>query len=522
LRLRDIGGLIVIDFIDMESTKNQRAVEDRLRDAVKQDRARIQIGRLSRFGLMEMSRQRLRPSISEAMNITCPRCNGQGTIRGVDSMALAMLRLISEEARKERTAKVIAQLPVDVATYLINEKREWLNQVQNKSTVQIVLVPNRYLETPAYDIRRVRDDEMGANEPTTLSHLIAAQPTVPVDHIGNRDEKPEAPTPLVTAMTPAAPAPINVAPEPKKVEVEHIGIFVRLWRFFFGGVGQKEEPKEKPRTETHREHGRHRNEGRDRGRGHGQRDGHRDGNRDRGRDGQKRDGNRDRPFDRDRQHASKEPRRDQPRDAQSADRPQGDRKPRDHAEPRRDREREPRPAPVAPTAASATPASTPSAPTTATATPESRPDREPREGEARGDGGRGGRSRRGRRRGGRGRNRGDDSRNGGSGDTNAANESANDSGSQSDANQAPTEQRDHSSAPQPQRSFDLPRTESAGESRPEPRQPETKPDVRPAETPTAFQSNQSFHFEPNRSTSEPGKSYTVFSSGPGSSSGRDE
>ena len=132
LRLRDLGGLIVIDFIDMESQKNQRAVEDRLRDAVKQDRARIQIGRISRFGLLELSRQRLRPSIGESASIACPRCSGMGTIRSVESLALALLRLIGEEARKDRTVKVIAQLPVDVATYLMNEKREWLNNIESQ------------------------------------------------------------------------------------------------------------------------------------------------------------------------------------------------------------------------------------------------------------------------------------------------------------------------------------------------------------------------------------------------------
>ncbi len=124
--MRDIGGLIVIDFIDMESQANQRAVEDMLRDAVKMDRARIQLGRLSRFGLLELSRQRLRPALSETTHINCPRCNGMGTIRGVESMSLALLRLIGEEARKERTGRVIAQVPVDVATYLMNEKRDWL------------------------------------------------------------------------------------------------------------------------------------------------------------------------------------------------------------------------------------------------------------------------------------------------------------------------------------------------------------------------------------------------------------
>ena len=135
MRLRDVGGLIVIDFIDMESQKNQRAVEDRLRDAVKQDRARIQLGRISRFGLLELSRQRLRPSISESTNIVCPRCNGMGVIRSVESLALAVLRLIGEEGRKDRTSKVIAQLPVDVATYLMNEKRDWLNEHRDARAV---------------------------------------------------------------------------------------------------------------------------------------------------------------------------------------------------------------------------------------------------------------------------------------------------------------------------------------------------------------------------------------------------
>ena len=131
LRIRDLGGLIVIDFIDMESKKNQQGVEDRLRDAVRSDRARIQLGRISRFGLMEMSRQRLRPSLGESTHMACPRCSGMGTIRSVESMALAVLRLIGEEVRKDRTTRVVAQLPVDVSTFLINEKREWLHRLES-------------------------------------------------------------------------------------------------------------------------------------------------------------------------------------------------------------------------------------------------------------------------------------------------------------------------------------------------------------------------------------------------------
>src|SRR5882762_9182268 len=155
LRIRDIGGLIVIDFIDMESPKNQREVEDRLRDAMKMDRARIQIGRLSRFGLLEMSRQRLRPSLGESSHIVCPRCVGIGSIRSVESMTLAVLRLIGEELRKDRTARVIAQVPVAVATYLINEKREWLRTLEDKSEAELIVVPNENIQTPEYSIRRV-------------------------------------------------------------------------------------------------------------------------------------------------------------------------------------------------------------------------------------------------------------------------------------------------------------------------------------------------------------------------------
>src|ERR1043165_2268087 len=194
LRLRDLGGLIVIDFIDMESQKNQRAVEDRVRDAVKQDRARIQIRRISRFGLLELSRQRLRPSIGEATHVTCPRCSGMGTIRGVESLALALLRLIGEEARKDRTVKVIEQLPVGVATSLMNEKRDWLNGIETKSGAQVVLVPNKYMETPMYEIRRVRDDEAGLPENSTISHQI---PVVPQPALTEavKEDRPAPPAP---------------------------------------------------------------------------------------------------------------------------------------------------------------------------------------------------------------------------------------------------------------------------------------------------------------------------------------
>src|SRR3954467_5568811 len=222
LRIRDIGGLIVIDFIDMESQKNQRAVEDRIRDAVKQDRARIQIGRLSRFGLLEMSRQRLRPSLGESSHLVCPRCTGIGSIRSVESMALAILRLIGEEARKDKTYSVIAQVPVEVATYLINEKREWLRTLEDKGGVELLIVPNQYIQTPEYSIKRVRTDEIDLPENKQLSYKMPERPQVK-DPSGTKEHKPQLePAAVVpTAPTTAAPVIVHVAapaPEPREVK----------------------------------------------------------------------------------------------------------------------------------------------------------------------------------------------------------------------------------------------------------------------------------------------------------------
>ena len=173
LRIRDLGGLVVIDFIDMGPQKHQREVENRLREHVRQDRARVQIGKITRFGLLEMSRQRLRPSIGESAYQTCPRCSGFGTIRSIESLALAILRIVGEEARKERTAKVIAQLPVEVATYLLNEKRDWVQSLENSNDTRVVLVANPHLETPHYDVRRVRDDQTELPENAGVSYSLA-------------------------------------------------------------------------------------------------------------------------------------------------------------------------------------------------------------------------------------------------------------------------------------------------------------------------------------------------------------
>ena len=158
LRLRDIGGLIVIDFIDMTPMKNQRAVEDRMRECLEVDRARVQVGRISRFGLLEMSRQRLRPSLGETSGMVCPRCNGQGVIRDIESISLAILRLIEEEALKERTAEVRARVPLQVAAFLLNEKRNALTKIELRTRVRIFILPDDHLETPHFDVQRLRDD----------------------------------------------------------------------------------------------------------------------------------------------------------------------------------------------------------------------------------------------------------------------------------------------------------------------------------------------------------------------------
>ncbi len=237
LRIRDLGGLIVIDFIDMGPQKHQREVENRLRDAVRQDRARVQIGKISRFGLLEMSRQRLRPSIGESAYKTCPRCTGFGTIRGTESLALAILRIIGEEARKERTSKVIAQLPVEVATYLLNEKRDWVQNLEDRNETQVVLVANPHLETPHYEVRRVRDDQMDLPENAGVSFALASAPVEPESPQAILERK-GAETAAVGTLKPSTPAP-------KRKEPEGESLWAKIVAFFSGGEDDKK--KSQPR-----------------------------------------------------------------------------------------------------------------------------------------------------------------------------------------------------------------------------------------------------------------------------------
>jgi ribonuclease E len=178
LRLRDMGGLIVIDFIDMNSTRNQREVENRLREALMPDRARVQIGRISRFGLMEMSRQRLRPSLEETSSVVCPRCTGQGTIRDTKSLALSVLRLVEEEAGKERSAQIRTIVPVEIATYLLNEKRRAIIDIEQRNRLHVMVIPNPNMETPHFEVMRLRDDSalVNSEEPSFLSIPEAPPP----------------------------------------------------------------------------------------------------------------------------------------------------------------------------------------------------------------------------------------------------------------------------------------------------------------------------------------------------------
>ena len=239
LRIRDLGGLIVIDFIDMTPPRNQREVENRLKEALKKDRARVQIGRISRFGLLEMSRQRLRPSLGEYSQIICPRCQGESRIRSVESLALSVLRLIEEEAMKENTARIVAQLPVDVATFLLNEKREAVRAIEQRHKALIVLVPNTHLHTPQYEVKRLRKDEVtetiDSNAP--ISYQLAELPeTVETPWITADITRPEEPA--VKGISPATPAPLpqEVSAKAAPAGGGEGGFIKRLWSNLFGGT----------------------------------------------------------------------------------------------------------------------------------------------------------------------------------------------------------------------------------------------------------------------------------------------
>ena len=248
LRLRDVGGLIVIDFIDMLNARHQKEVENTIREALKIDRARVQVGRISRFGLLEMSRQRLRPSLEETMSKICPRCKGQGTIRGTRSLALSILRLIEEEAQKEFSKEIRAIVPVSVATFLLNEKRSEIADIESRNKINIVVLPNTQMETPHFEVVRIRaqdDDDSDGEFSYKLAHELSSKE--PEQDL----ERSSAPLPIsepaVKTLVPNTPAPImpeKAAPAaPAAVKTEKPGLLKRIWGSIFGSDTSAEEKK---------------------------------------------------------------------------------------------------------------------------------------------------------------------------------------------------------------------------------------------------------------------------------------
>ncbi|KIP68274.1 ribonuclease [Vibrio harveyi] len=300
LRLRDLGGLVVIDFIDMTPVRHQREVENRLREAVRLDRARVQIGRISRFGLLEMSRQRLSPSLAEASHHICPRCSGTGVVRDNESLALSVLRLIEEEALKDNTAQVLAVVPVPIASYLLNEKRRSVNHIERIQEVKITVVPNSDMETPHFEVIRVREGEefdlLSYLLPKKLEAMKEAEGKEPVE-VEIKPKRIEEPVLKGFASpTQTAPAPASKpAPAAKKKEVvqeEKPGLFSRLFKalgsFLFGGSEEvKEEPKQEEKK-PNRDNKRNKRDRNDR-----RRNNQRGENRENRGDRDNRDGNRD-------------------------------------------------------------------------------------------------------------------------------------------------------------------------------------------------------------------------------------
>ncbi|WP_421269524.1 ribonuclease E [Aeromonas veronii] len=352
LRLRDLGGLIVIDFIDMTPVRHQREVENRLREAVHQDRARIQLGRISRFGLLEMSRQRLRPSLNESSSHICPRCQGQGVIRDNESLALSILRLIEEEAMKDNTEQVHGQVPVDVAAYLLNEKRAAIASLEQRNDVRVYIIPNQHLETPHYEVTRIRQNEI----PEAASYELKTEIAKPV-YQPKQAQVIEREQPLLQGFAqPAQPAP--VAPQqpaaPVAAAPAEAGFFSKLIKGITGlfssdaAPADVKAPAEKPAAREVRKDEGQRHQ-REEGRGRGQRPRRDDnrGNRNNAEAGEKREGgNREAGENRNRRpRKEREPRQEREARGEVRNEQRMEREPRQEREPREPRqERAPRPA----------------------------------------------------------------------------------------------------------------------------------------------------------------------------------
>lgn len=287
LRLRDIGGLIVIDFIDMMANKNQREVENRMRDALGPDRARVQVGRISRFGLLEMSRQRLRPSLGETSAKVCPRCNGQGTIRDTKSLALAILRLVEEEATKENSAEVRVIVPVDVATYLLNEKRGAISEIENREKVRVLVIASPSIETPHFEVQRLRDSEVGDSDETSYKvsreveadsaeepEMIADKP-VQIEQAAVKAVRPSQPAPQPKQKTEDETKQAKRKPAQAAAQAEQEGLWSRVKKglvTFFAGEELTPEPEPETKPQQRR---RGNNQGNRQGQGQGQGQGQR-------------------------------------------------------------------------------------------------------------------------------------------------------------------------------------------------------------------------------------------------------
>ena len=258
MRLRDLGGLVVIDFIDMSSNKHQRDVENRLQNALRFDRARVQVGRISRFGLLEMSRQRLRPSLGESSQIVCPRCEGHGRMRSIESLALSIIRVAEEHAMKDNTGQVLVQAPVEIANYLLNEKRRALSEIEGRHDAPIVIVADEQLQSPHYEVTRIRENELG-EETTRPSYqrgtprklatiaLTKANLNVPPP-AAVTNVRPAQPAPMreprEDAPSAPAPAPAFTAPSPAATAARSVGLWDRIVGFF--GGGEPTVPARKP------------------------------------------------------------------------------------------------------------------------------------------------------------------------------------------------------------------------------------------------------------------------------------
>jgi len=263
LRLRDLGGLVVIDFIDMESNRNQREVESRLREALHFDRARVQVGKISRFGLLELSRQRLAPSLEEGSYSPCPRCNGIGHIRGTESSALHILRIIQEEAMKENSAAIHVQVPVDVATFLLNEKRSDIHRIESRLKVDVTLIPNPHMETPHYEVTRLRHDDL-TGENQQASYKMVNKPEEKAAAPQSAEAQAQRPRAVVQGITPTQPAPI--ASEPAASAKPKTSLFDLLfgWLKPAPQVEEPAKPAPKQRKQQRRDGGRGKQEGRER------------------------------------------------------------------------------------------------------------------------------------------------------------------------------------------------------------------------------------------------------------------